>query len=356
MPSRAWLTATAFGIALSFQALAQEAIPSPSEGEPVSEPRQEESAPAGEQRSAQEEQTALDVVPALDRIETAIRELIAEEDQIQRREQEARENRDLAAQEEMAKWAMWMFWATFATVLLTFAALAAIIRTLHHTRRAADYAKDMVAEAKETTKAARDSVGEARKGAEAASAANILAARQFELGYKPWISVSIKGPFIKGDVDLGRFKDDEVYREVGLYADIFVHNIGEMPATIEDFSVKILAGERWPYVREQPPDWHPTIGIFHILHSKESVHIDKSGAIVTHEIPWPRELDAVRITEENRHSFTMHPPPIVGYVIYSSPLGRRYRHNFAFVGDPPWTPNFLRFGGPEYNREDPIDD
>ncbi|MEQ1523033.1 MAG: hypothetical protein ABL936_17335 [Aestuariivirga sp.] len=46
-----------------------------------------------------------------------------------------------------------MFWATFATVFTTLLGLALIARTLHHTRRAADYAKDMVGEAKTTTAA-----------------------------------------------------------------------------------------------------------------------------------------------------------------------------------------------------------
>jgi hypothetical protein len=57
--------------------------------------------------------------------------------QYEEAQQWERERRDLYAQEAMALWAAWMFF-------ITAAAFAAILRTLHHTRRAADYAADMV--------------------------------------------------------------------------------------------------------------------------------------------------------------------------------------------------------------------
>ena len=69
-----------------------------------------------------------------------------------------RAERDLNAQEDMAFWAKLMFWANFATVALTFVALVAIIRTLHHTRRAADAADEMNTEARAATKAALDTL------------------------------------------------------------------------------------------------------------------------------------------------------------------------------------------------------
>ena len=46
--------------------------------------------------------------------------------------------------------------ATVASVFVTLAGLALIGRTLHHTRRTADYAFNMVDEAKKTTKATVD--------------------------------------------------------------------------------------------------------------------------------------------------------------------------------------------------------
>lgn len=101
---------------------------------------------------------AVDPSPALQGIEAAIRELAAEEDEREQRAQERREQRDLAAQEAMAFWAEWMTYATGATVFLTLIGLAALIRTLHHTKRAADYTGTMLDEAKRATEAAQATV------------------------------------------------------------------------------------------------------------------------------------------------------------------------------------------------------
>jgi len=56
----------------------------------------------------------------------------------------------------MAWWAKWMFWATAATTVITAAALWAIIRTLQHTRRAADAAADTVSAARDTIAVTRE--------------------------------------------------------------------------------------------------------------------------------------------------------------------------------------------------------
>lgn len=101
----------------------------------------------------------------------------------------------------MAEWARLMFYATAATVLLTFAALAAIIRTLHHTRRAADYTEDMLIEAKATI-------------AEAMSANQIMRAEQ-----RPWLKLSCK------------YGTEHGWGKTGLVCKIFAENIGQRPAT-----------------------------------------------------------------------------------------------------------------------------
>lgn len=59
-------------------------------------------------------------------------------------ESELREIRDLKAQEAMAKWAYWMLVASVAGSLLTILGLIFVWRTLHHTRRTADFAGDSV--------------------------------------------------------------------------------------------------------------------------------------------------------------------------------------------------------------------
>jgi hypothetical protein len=61
---------------------------------------------------------------------------------------ELREVRDLRAQEEMARWAFWMMIASVVGSLLTILGLAFVWRTLHHTRRTADFAGEAVADGK----------------------------------------------------------------------------------------------------------------------------------------------------------------------------------------------------------------
>lgn len=125
--------------------------------------RQEERSADSQDGTIAEQPEPFDLSPALLSIEGAIRELAPEEDREERQRERERERRDLTAQEAMAWWAKLMFYASAATVFLTFLALIAIVRTLHHTRRAADSADGMLNEAKETTKAARDSVNVARE-------------------------------------------------------------------------------------------------------------------------------------------------------------------------------------------------
>lgn len=153
-----WVIAVAIGLACGL-------VPKDSLGQVTTEdqPRQMKSRPTGEDGSQDQHPEPIDFTPALEGIEAAIRELIAAEDKIDREQAQDRENRDLEAQEGMAKWAEYMFYATAGTVLLTFFALIAIVRTLHHTRRAADYASDMVHEAAATTIAAQETVDVTKK-------------------------------------------------------------------------------------------------------------------------------------------------------------------------------------------------
>lgn len=276
-------------------------------------------------------------------------------DAIEASQEKSDSRQDLYAQQDMALWAFLMMLISGATVFVTGVGVYYVRETLTATRSAVQAAHDAVIE---TSRIGDAQIKASMDAVLTASEANRLAARQFEIGYKPWISVEIKGPFVRGGEDTGMFKDDEVYREIGLNANIFVHNIGEMPATIEDFSLHVLSGKEWPYVSQIPPGWRRSVDIFHVLNSKESVHIDKAGMVtVYHENDWPSELEAIRLTRENRLDFLQKPPPIVGYVVFSSPLGARYKHNFAFVAKHGAVArDFVRFGGTEYNREDPVDE
>nr|WP_295470281.1 hypothetical protein [Mesorhizobium sp.] len=125
--------------------------------------QQQEAAPASQQDATPEPSYADRLLTAIERIEPAVRELITEEDKVAAEEQRRRDNDDLKAQESMARWAFWMFIAAAVSVVATFVGLALIARTLHHTRRAADYAAEMVDEAKATTEAAERSIIESGK-------------------------------------------------------------------------------------------------------------------------------------------------------------------------------------------------
>lgn len=145
MSIRHWVAAIAFGLILAAQsAHAQDDLKSAVQEQPSAERNAEEGEATSDDSGSDQQPDTMDPTPALERIESAIRDLVAEEDEIERQRQMERDGRDLDAQEAMAKWAFWMFVATAATVILTFIALVAIVRTLHHTRRAADYAKEGV--------------------------------------------------------------------------------------------------------------------------------------------------------------------------------------------------------------------
>ena len=141
-----------FGSALAQES--QEVEPANIKSQPVPEGGQNTSKDGAADQGQKNEPTPEKLSPSLDRIEAAIRDLIAQERTARGQGPKDNEIRDLDAQEGMAFWAKTMFWATVAAVILTFAGIALIWRTLYHTRRAADSAKDMAEESRKATLAA----------------------------------------------------------------------------------------------------------------------------------------------------------------------------------------------------------
>lgn len=138
MSFRAWCFAIAITLALS--------APGHAQNVPASEdqPSAENATADGQNQSAEHQSPTIAPTTALQGIERAIRDLKAEIDQVEQERQRENSRRDLDAQESMAHWAEWMFYAAFATTVLTTFALWAIVRTLHHTKRAADSAQQAV--------------------------------------------------------------------------------------------------------------------------------------------------------------------------------------------------------------------
>lgn len=158
------------------EALAQERVEPALESQPVPEPRQEPGAEQRQPRAGEQGADAEPLVPALNAIETAIRDLIAEDDAQQRERQEHHEIADLQAQKDMAFWAERMTWATYGSVALTFAGVLLIWRTLKHTRRTAD--------------AAIAAVEEGQRTADAAIEANRINRDMFIRDQRAWLSIS----------------------------------------------------------------------------------------------------------------------------------------------------------------------
>jgi len=98
----------------------------------------------GENSGKQEDSASEKLSTALNKIESTIQELIAQERETQRQSPEDKEVRDLKAQEGMVYWAKAMFWATLTAVGLTLVGIWLIKRTLDETRRAANAAQSTI--------------------------------------------------------------------------------------------------------------------------------------------------------------------------------------------------------------------
>lgn len=176
MLKRYWIIIVAFGITTTIPslgysqeplgpALESEPISGDGDGERTADPDENSDAPIGE---------AEQIAPSLESIERAIRELIPQEDQAERKRDQDREIRDLQVQEQMAVWAERMFWAALASVAVTLVGLALIARTLKYTKVAAEHTAAMLDEATKTTLAAHDTVREAEKATVAAQESIIV--------------------------------------------------------------------------------------------------------------------------------------------------------------------------------------
>ena len=218
---RGCLIAAVLWVSLAY---AQEGTGPTLESQPVFESGQQASKSQATNQGQQTKSDPGNISPALNQIEAAIRDLITQQRTAQGKGPEDHEISDLEAQEGMAFWAQTMFWATLAAVIVTFAGIVLIWRTLHHTRRAADYTKGMLEEAKKTTTSAiaasrstEDSVGITRETA------------QLEL--RAYLSAEPEGV------------NQLIGRDEGM-GHVFVRNVGKLPArnVRVEVSMKISGG------------------------------------------------------------------------------------------------------------------
>lgn len=240
MPFRNWLHIIALGgliACFSVGVAFSQTQPKPVlERDPIATPNQQEGRSGTAEDARRKQEQTPDYSTALQRIESAIRNLIPAPDENKSQRQEQREIDDLQAQEGMAKWAFWMFVASTATVAITFVGLILIWRTLHHTRRAADYAKDMVIEARLTTQAAKATVAESEKAAEAANKQADIAQQALRGLERPYLFVKI--------INTEHLRHpDEASQPHVIYTLV---NHGKTPATLRSISISLRYNPDFP--------------------------------------------------------------------------------------------------------------
>ncbi len=234
--------------------------------------------------------------------------------------------RFFALEDTLAQWIMMAF---------TIAAAFLLLGTLRATQEMA----------RETSQIGNDQIN-------AANDAVRVAAQQFRAGFKPWISVDMKGAF------LGRLRHDdppmvepgpsETSRLTTIHGETFVTNIGTIPVTIEDFDLRAADWSRWAYVHNTPAHLKAKkVDFFAIIPSGTTIQINPMSGVTEHHMP----IATFTLPAMNRVDFKMDPPPLIGKIVYSDPMGVRYEHNFAFVARPSWGKGFSRYGGRKYNYE-----
>lgn len=195
MSIRPWLAAAALGLALfALAAHGQEVTEPPAVSEIETAVEGEDTAADSGRQPAPEPNGSLGLLSAIKGIESAIRGLVAEESTQARENERARNEADLRAQQEMARWSYWMMVFSGAAVALTGVGVILIWRTLLYTRDAAKAAADAVKEAENATAAARDSVKETKRLGEAQARAylNITSANCEAYEDKFFVFVKIK--------------------------------------------------------------------------------------------------------------------------------------------------------------------
>lgn len=164
MPLCNRLIAIALGLTLfTPAALAQEPIPSTLEGDPIPGGGQQSGTAKGQEATTDQLDGATEIYPAINGVESSVRNIVSSGDSEKDKRQEQREVADLQAQEDMALWAERMFWASVSSIILTLLGLILIWRTMIYTKRAAEYAGEAVREARSAAEAAENSVRLMRK-------------------------------------------------------------------------------------------------------------------------------------------------------------------------------------------------
>jgi hypothetical protein len=218
-----------------------------------------------------------------------------------------RAQRDLTAQEDMARWARFMLYVGGTETFVTFLGVLLVGATLIYTRNAVEAARDQVAEAAKATNAAVDAAAAAVRQAE-------IAQRQFEMSERPWLSVNIE--LKKATVKNVRSFEAEI--------DFLVKNHGKTVATNVFFEVAIFPTDR------------DVLDKFKVIQQKASENELAFKAEPDHKnfgrVVFPDQEITMQIQLRNDPAAgSMIWPTIVGLVPYDSPLDEKVHHTgFVF--------------------------
>ena len=242
------------------------------------------------------------------------------------------EHHDLNAQKSMAKSTETI--VLWTKISMALAAVGAILIWL------------TLVETRKTTKAAV-------KATDEATATNEIARKQYQAGFKPWLEVQAVGPFFPKVAERESLSARIPMNDATCACLIRVKNLAKMPATLEHFEVYLGHGDEWPYVRPTPIDRQsPRDGIFEVLNDGDSVFLDqRKGVVDQTESHWKNDLEVVDLQRSQINSFISSPPPVIGRLVCSDPLGNRWENHFAFQAVLPNDNGFKRYGGRKMNYE-----
>lgn len=268
------LQAVATAAIIASSAIAQEPAVEPRVTGPNQLVQQDQKEDTSESESREFTSPLVEIRIGLEHIDAAIRDLgdrqIAERVPLR----DEYDKRDLEAQESMASWAQAVFWTSLAAVALTLIGVVLISLTLHHTRRAADYAKDMVDEAKNATRAANDTFAEAKR-------ANDIV----NIDRRPWVAIqSIESQGFQINDQSGNFSavlglfNHGPVAATHIRAVVRVHEMQQRPVDIFDISISGSQQEA-----ERLADIVSGVGIFEKPHRNAVLYPSQSVPLNIYE-------------------------------------------------------------------------
>ena len=180
---------------------------------------------------------------------------------------------------------------------------------------------------------------------EATRKANKIAMDTFELASRPWLIPRIEGDYL-------RLNKVNFEAQVGtvryIYAQVWIENYGDMPATIIKSETFILGGDPLP---DLPTE------LFHVLTKGGKFYINQTQgrwaevADKHRSVLDPLPFGTFIVPNDSVMGWLHDPPKIVCRIEYLDPAGNTRELGFAFRPSTVWTNDFKRWGEKKYNYD-----